>query len=64
MMTKSQALAYGRRIGCKFYVRNSNGGLLGGFTTREAAEKCKAENERRLRRDRLNRNLKVYIEEV
>ena len=64
MMSREQVMAYGRKIGCKFYVRNSNGGLLGGFTTREAAEKYKAEEERRLRKDRLNHKLKVYIEEV
>lgn len=41
MMNKKQAIAYGKKIGCKFYVKNGNGGLLGGFTTLEAAKRCK-----------------------
>lgn len=64
MMNRIQAVAYGRQIGVKYYVKNSNGGLLGGFTTLAAAQKCKAENERRLKRDPWNKGLKVYIEEV
>ena len=30
MMNPNQAIAYGQQIGVKFYVRNSNGGLMGG----------------------------------
>ena len=29
---------YTQDFGCKFYVKNGNGGLLGGFTTLEAAK--------------------------
>ena len=41
MMNREQAIAYGKRTGCRYFVKNSNGGLLGGFTTREAAESCR-----------------------
>ncbi len=63
MMNKAQAIAYGKRIGCKFYVYNENGGLLGGFTTREAAERCKAEWELDYSTDPWNKGMKCYIVE-
>ncbi len=64
MMSKSQALAYGQRVGCQFYVRNANGGLLGGFVHREDAEACKARWEKEYRTNPWNKGMKVYIEEV
>ena len=62
MMNKKQALAYGKRIGCKYYVKNSNGGLLGGFKTLEAAQACKARFEQELKNDPWNKGVTVYIE--
>lgn len=64
MMNKSQAVAYGQRIGCHFYVRNSNGGLLGGFVRHEDAEACKARWEKEYRADPWNKGMSVYIEEA
>lgn len=64
MMDYYGALAYGRRVGCRFYVYNSNGGLLGGFKERKDAERCKAEWEARFRTDPWNKDLKVEIKEV
>lgn len=62
MMSKSQALAYGQRIGCRFYVRNANGGLLGGFVHREDAEACKARWEKEYKTDPWSKGMKVFIE--
>lgn len=43
MMNREQAIAYGKTVGVKFYVKNTNGGLIAGYTTREEAEKKAAE---------------------
>lgn len=43
MMNREQAIAYGKTVGVKFYVKNINGGLIAGYTTREEAEKKAAE---------------------
>jgi len=65
MMNKAQAVAYGRRIGVKYYVKNSLGGLLGGFTTLEAAEACRIRQERELRNNPwVDGSVRIYIEEV
>ena len=65
MLNKSQAIAYGQRIGVKYYVKNSLGGLLGGFTTLEAAEACKARQERELNNNPfVDGPVRIYIEEV
>lgn len=64
MMNLNQAIAYGQRVGVKFYVRNSNGGLMGGTKTRKQAEAMKKEFEERYKNDAFNKNLKFYIEEV
>lgn len=41
MMNRSQAEAYGKRIGVRYYLKNTNGGLYGGYTTLEAAKEAK-----------------------
>lgn len=64
MMNRAAAEAYGRRTGVKFYVKNTNGGLLGGTTTREKAEEMKARFEREYKRNPWAKGIKVYIEEV
>ena len=64
MMSRAQAEAYGERIGCEYYVKNSNGGLLGGFITIEAAESCRRRWEREYRNDHWNNGVTVYIERV
>ena len=51
-------------MGVKFYVRNSNGGLMGGTKTREQAQAMKKEFEERYKNDAFNKDLKFYIEEV
>lgn len=42
-MNREQAIAYGKTVGVKFCVRNNNGGLIAGYTTREEAERKAAE---------------------
>lgn len=41
MMNRAQAEAYGKRIGVRYYLKNTNGGLYGGYTTMEAAMEAK-----------------------
>jgi hypothetical protein len=66
MMNRDQALAYGKKIGCRFLVKNSNGGLYGGFINRADAEREKLCRERELRENPWckGENIKVFIEEV
>lgn len=64
MMNLNQAIAYGKQMGVKFYVRNSNGGLMGGTKTREQAQAMKKEFEERYKNDPFGKDLKFYIEEV
>lgn len=64
MMNPNQAIAYGQQIGVKFYVRNSNGGLMGGTKTRKQAEAMKKDFEVRYKNDAFNKDLKFYIEEA
>ena len=45
MMTRIGAIEYGKRIGVRYYLENVNGGLYGGYTTKEAAEKAKKKFE-------------------
>lgn len=63
MMNKEEAMAYGKRNGCKYYVYNSYGGLHGGFKTRGEAEKFKTEEENYYKGDKLNPDIKFYIRE-
>lgn len=64
MMTRAAAEAYGKSIGCKYYVVNNYGGLYGGFTTLDAAKACL---RKWLYEDRLflksHPEYKLYIEE-
>lgn len=46
MMNKEQAVAYGKRNGVKYYVKNSLGGLLGGTKTYEQAVAMKSRWEK------------------
>lgn len=45
MMTREAAVAYGKRIGVQYYVKNTKGGLYGGYITLENAKKAKKEFE-------------------
>lgn len=64
MMNREQAVAYGKQIGVKFYVKNSLGGLLGGCTTKEAALETKRRFEADYKTNPWNKGVTVYIEEV
>lgn len=59
MMNKEQAIAYGKRTGVKYYVKNSLGGLLGGTKTYGQAVDMK----RRLEAKAAN-GIKVFIVEA
>ena len=41
MMNRAAAEAYGKQIGVRYYVKNTRGGLYGGYTTLEAAQEAK-----------------------
>ena len=64
MMTDKQAIQYGKRIGVRYYVKNSYGGLLGGFTTKKAAEECKKRFEAEYCENPWNKGVTVHIEKV
>lgn len=64
MMNKEAALAYGKRIGCRYYVYNDAGGLLGGCKTLAVAEEMKARWEAEYENDPLNKGTKVYIKDT
>ena len=64
MMNKEQALNYGKKIGVKYLIKNSNGGLLGGTTTKEAALEMQKEWQQNYKNDPWNKELKVYIETI
>ena len=46
---------------CKYKVVNSNGGVLGGYKTLEAAQDAKKRWEREYRHDTLNKGMTVSI---
>ena len=64
MMNQNQAISYGKKIGVRYHVRNSNGGLLGGTKTLEAAKEMQKKWQRQYTNDPWNKDVKVYIEEV
>ena len=41
MMNREQAIAYGRHIGVRYHIYNSNGCLVGGAKTLEQAQQMK-----------------------
>lgn len=61
MMNQAQAKAYGKKIGCKYYVRSTTGGLFGGFTTLESAQNCKKRWEEQLKNDPWNKGVELII---
>ena len=46
MMNREQAIAYGKRIGVRYHIYNSNGCMVGGTKTFEQAEAMKKRMER------------------
>lgn len=65
MMNKKQAVAYGKRNGVKYYVKNSLGGLFGGTKTYEQAVEMKARWEKEAANDPFApSDLKVFIVEA
>ena len=51
MMNKAQAIAYGKRMGVKYYVKDNRGGLLGGTRTYEQAVEMKSKWETKVDND-------------
>ncbi len=45
MMTRTEAIEYGRRIGCQYYIYKGAGCLMGGTKTLAAAEAMKTRFE-------------------
>ena len=65
MMSKSQAVAYGKRNGIRYYVKNSLGGLFGGTKTYEQAVEMKSRWEVEVANDPFApSDLKVFIVEA
>lgn len=63
-MNLEEAIAYGRRTGVKYYVKNSLGGLLGGTKTYEQAVDMKRRHEAEMANDPFSTGIKVYIVEA
>lgn len=62
-MNLKQAISYGNKIGVKYLIKNSNGGLMGGAVTYEDAIKMKEKFEKELENDPWNSDMKIFIEE-
>ena len=48
---------------CKYIVKNTYGGTLGGFTNMAAAKECADKWQRFYDNDKMNKGTKVFIEE-
>lgn len=65
MMNKAQAIAYGKRNGVKYYVKNSLGVLYGGTKTYEQAVEMKSRWEaKEVNNPFAPSDLKVFIVEA
>ena len=65
MMNLQQAIAYGKSIGVKYYVRNDQHCIMGGTTTLERAEAMKREFEEKDKKNPWTKGTSwFYIEEV
>lgn len=51
MMNREQAIAYGRHIGVRYHIYNSNGWVVGGTKTLEQAQAMKRRFETEERRN-------------
>lgn len=63
MMNLEQAINHGNEIGVKYYIKNSNGGLLGGTKDYKEAVKMKDEFQKQYDNDKWNKGMKVFIVE-
>ena len=65
MMNRECAIQYGKSIGVKYYVKNTHGGLYGGYVSLKDAEEAK----KRFEKDDKNNpwtkgTTRFYIEEA
>lgn len=63
-MNLQEAIAYGKRTGVKYYVRNDHGGLIGGTKTYEQAVDMKNRYEAEMANDPFNPDIKAYVVEA
>lgn len=61
MMNRAAAEEYGKRIGVRFYLKNTNGGLYGGYKTLEAAKEAKKRFEKEERRNPWTKGTTKFI---
>ena len=61
MMNRAAAEEYGKRIGVRFYLKNTNGGLYGGYKTLEAAQEAKKRFEKEDRRNPWTKGTTKFI---
>lgn len=64
-MNLNQAIEYGRRIGVRYYVKNSAGCIIGGTKTKAQAEEMKKRHEADDKKNPWTKGTtKFYIEEI
>lgn len=63
-MNLQEAIAYGKRTGVRYYVKNSRGGLVGGTKTYEQAVDMKNRYEAKMANDPFDPGLKAYVVEA
>lgn len=61
MMNRAAAEGYGKRIGVRFYLKNTNGGLYGGYKTLEAAQEAKKRFEKEDRKNPWTKGTTKFI---
>jgi hypothetical protein len=64
MMTLQGAIAYGKHIGVRWYIRNDRGCIVGGTKTREQAETMKRRFEIEDRRNPFTRGTTRFVIEA
>lgn len=64
MMTLQGAIAYGKHIGVRWYIRNDRGCIVGGTKTREQAEAMKLRFEIEDRRNPFTRGTTRFVIEA
>lgn len=64
MMNLNQAIAYGKKNGVKWYVKNNYGCIMSGCKTKAQAEQKAAEYRAKYAKDKLNSDMRFTVVEA